>query len=1145
MSGYADHSTRISAGRKLLSGFFLLLLTFSLAACASGSQPPSRSISRDKLKSIKVVMDNNYPPYAFLDENGKLQGILVDQWHLWEQKTGIEANLVGLNWSEAQRRMAAGEFDVIDTIFFNENRARLYDFSEPYATLEVPIYFNNKITGITGPESLKGFEVAVKSDDAVIEILKEKGIEKFIEFPSYEAIINAAKDQEIMVFAVDAPPAEYFLYRASIQNKFNKTTPLYSGQFHRAVKKGDTAMLKIVQDGFNQISDKELSEIDAFWIGTRLINTNDLKAAGIVGGVILAILLVLVAWNRTLHFQVERKTRELSKQETLFQQLTENIEEVFYMRDRKSWRTIYANPTFETVWHRSRQELYTNPDLVIESIHPEDRERVQKAQKNLQISGTEYAETYRILRPDGSQRWIKAQMYPVSDEKGAVVRFAGIAEDITERKHAEETLIANEKRYQDLMENLGLGICILDPNYNFSYVNPAGCEIFGIGAGGMTGQPASIFLTPEVAAKIPATEFFNNDHLSRATEVEIIRTDQAHRILQVTVRKHTDSDGKPNGFFCSFHDITERKKAEEILRKSEERFRYIFEQVAVGFAQVESRTGRYVRVNQKQCDILGYTSEELLHKTYKDITFPDDLGKEVPYREKFLKGEIKVYSMEKRYLRKDGNIVWVNITVSSMWEQGEDPAFDIAVVEDITERKNTEAALEKSRQQLLMAIEGSGVGIWDWIVETKEMVINDRWADMIGYTREELDSINLPYLKNLIEPNDFERATTLIGQHMRGQLPHCEFEMRLRHKDGQWVWVLAHCKVTQWDEKGQPARVTGTHLDISQRKKTEEAIRENEYWLRESQRVGRIGSYVMDLVTEEWFSSPVLNDLFGIEDSAPKYIRTWEDIIHPDDREMMLTYFSQHVIGEGQPFDKEYRIIRIADGQERWMWGRGELAFDQFGNAVRMIGTIQDITEQKNADEVLWRTTQELQIAYDATLQGWSNALELRERETAGHSKRVVELTLDMARSMNFSEEEIIHVQRGALLHDIGKMGIPDSILLKPGPLSEDEWVIMRQHPIYAYRLLSKIPYLRPALDIPYYHHEHFDGRGYPCGLKGNEIPLAARIFTIVDVWDALLSDRPYRPAWTEEAVVKYLRDQSGKQFDPELVEKFCRLISS
>jgi len=187
----------------------------------------------------------------------------------------------------------------------------------------------------------------------------------------------------------------------------------------------------------------------------------------------------------------------------------------------------------------------------------------------------------------------------------------------------------------------------------------------------------------------------------------------------------------------------------------------------------------------------------------------------------------------------------------------------------------------------------------------------------------------------------------------------------------------------------------------------------------------------------------------------------------------------------------------------------------------------------------LQQSNTDLKSAYDATIEGWSRALELRDRETEGHSRRVANLTVRLCKTMGIQDEELETIRRGVLLHDIGKMAIPDKVLLKPGPLTADEWDIMKKHPQYAYELLSSIPYLRSAVDIPFAHHERWDGRGYPRGLRGYSIPLAARIFAIVDVWDALSSDRPYRSAWSIEHIHSYLLSQAGKRFDPQIVAVF------
>jgi PAS domain S-box-containing protein len=191
----------------------------------------------------------------------------------------------------------------------------------------------------------------------------------------------------------------------------------------------------------------------------------------------------------------------------------------------------------------------------------------------------------------------------------------------------------------------------------------------------------------------------------------------------------------------------------------------------------------------------------------------------------------------------------------------------------------------------------------------------------------------------------------------------------------------------------------------------------------------------------------------------------------------------------------------------------------------------------------LRKANHELVLTYDTTLEGWSRALDMRDKETEGHTQRVTQLTIKLAGMLGIKDEELVHIRRGALLHDIGKLGVPDSVLLKEGSLNEDEWKIIRQHPIHAYNLLYPITYLRPALDIPRSHHEHWDGNGYPDGLEGIQIPLAARIFAVVDVWDALTSDRPYREAWSQQKALRYIKERSGKQFDPSVVDAFLMLI--
>jgi len=395
------------------------------------------------LQTITVVLDDNYPPYIFRNSNGNIQGILVDEWVLWERKTGIKVNLTAMDWGKAKEFMRKGKADVIDTIFFTEKRAESYDFTKPYARLEVPVFFNKNIGGIVDIASLKGLTIGVKAGDACIEVLEMNGIASLKEFDSYEAIIQAAADGQIKVFSIDKPPALYYLYKMNLENEFRYSLNLYTGEFHRAVKKNRPDILKVVEDGFASITKKEHNAIQKKWMGERLVQAKYLRYIVFLLLFVGLIVVSLVFFNITLRRKVRLKTSEL----------------------------------------------------------------------------------------------------------------------------------------QESINRLGV---------------------------------------------------------------------------------------------------------------SEERFRIIFEQAAVGVALCDSKTGGYIKTNQRFCDIIGYTPEEITQLTFQKITHPKDIQEDLENMGLLLAGKIGEYSMEKRYYRKDNTIVWVKLTVSQIWKEGVKPSFHIAIVEDITRNKRKE-----------------------------------------------------------------------------------------------------------------------------------------------------------------------------------------------------------------------------------------------------------------------------------------------------------------------------------------------------------------------------------------------------------------------------------------------------------------------
>lgn len=306
----------------------------------------------------------------------------------------------------------------------------------------------------------------------------------------------------------------------------------------------------------------------------------------------------------------------------------------------------------------------------------------------------------------------------------------------------------------------------------------------------------------------------------------------------------------------------------------------------------------------------------------------------------------------------------------------------------------------------------------------------------------------------------------------------------------------------------------------------EKTRRQHEQRLRELIEVAPFGAHLYELRPDNrliFVSANAAAQTIVEADSAQLTGKTLEKIF-PSLKNSELSTIFRLIAALGGRHHAQQMIIQKPDGSEGYY---NILAVQIAPNQLAVF--FHDITE--------------LTRAYDMTLEGWSRAMDLRDHETEGHTQRVTALAVQLARAMGLNESEIVHIRRGALLHDIGKMAVPDDVLFKTDTLSEADWILMRQHPQFAYDMLSPITFLHPALEIPYAHHEKWNGTGYPRGLKGEEIPLAARIFAVVDVYDALRFGRRYHSAWSEQKVREYLREQSGKHFDPRVVETFLKLL--
>ena len=390
-------------------------------------------------------MDDNYPPYVFRDNEGQLGGILVDQWALWEKKTGVKVQLTAKNWADAQLEMQEGKHDVIDTIFQNPTREALYDFSKPYVRLDAVIFFNKNLPGIKDLSSLKGFNVGVKQGGHSTTVLKQAGISGIVEFSSYEAMVLAARDHNLLIFIMEKPPGLYFLFKHGLTDQLRMSEPLYSGEFRRAVKKGDLATLRLVEEGFAKVSNSKYDAIQRKWFGDAPGKTVfDYKILMGVLGVAGVVAAVLIGWNWTLRRTVRRKTAELMSSEKKFRELLLNLAMGVIVHDATGKPLLWNVAALRELGLTERQLTGRDP-------LPPGREYISSVGNFLTSSlfpvqivlttGEALREYSMGLRQAGmSEKWFQVDAFPDYDDKGHIEQVVVTFFDVTTRRETEQRL---------------------------------------------------------------------------------------------------------------------------------------------------------------------------------------------------------------------------------------------------------------------------------------------------------------------------------------------------------------------------------------------------------------------------------------------------------------------------------------------------------------------------------------------------------------------------------------------------------------------------------------------------------------------------------------------------------------------------------
>lgn len=674
-------------------------------------------------QSIVVVCDDNYPPYIFRDGDGSLRGIVPEHWALWEQRTGVKVDFRAMDWVEAQKQMAEGKADVIDTIFFTKERAKTLEFSPPYAQIEVPVYMDAHLTGINDIPSMSGFTVGVKAGDAVLTYLAARGIDTVKEYPSYEAIVKAAKSGEIKIFSIDKPAAIFFLSKYNLSSQFRESFVLYTGHFHRAVRKDNIALIKLLERGFKSISPQEYKAIDRKWLNPRL-DLPEILWHWRYGFLALAtILLLLMSANFILSQRVRRKSTELVKSQQIRQEsenryriLTENMKDVVWIVDTETLNLLYVSPSVFKLRGYTAEEVVGNH--ITKSLFPAQadavenmiRSRIQEFKDGKVTTDTFFVTELRQPRRDGTPVTTEIVAHFWINSTTGKLEIHGSTRNIEERKRVENELRESRRRYAALMDRLP-GMAYRrrnDSKWTLEFVSSGCAEVTGYTVDELTRNTQISYadlVKPDESEKLREKW----DHVLRARrsfegEYQILGKTGDWRWVSEKAEGVYDHAGNVIAIEGFISNITARRHAEA----ERERLMSAIEQSSEAIT-ITDPEANIVYVNPAFCKISGYTKEESIGRNSRILQ--SGMQSREFYQQMWAVLQAgKTWNGQFVNKHRDGTLYTEEATISPAFDTNGNIVSYIAVKRDITQQIVSASEKSALQAQVLQAQKLESVG---------------------------------------------------------------------------------------------------------------------------------------------------------------------------------------------------------------------------------------------------------------------------------------------------------------------------------------------------------------------------------------------------------------------------------------------------